>query len=99
MTSESAHSQQLPRLRWGCYENIEKTYFERAFGSLDYSIIAIMKHIQLDPQAKKPPTRDHPHDKQLQEALPKAIQTRVHPTKSGNENASIFFVGNATTIL
>ncbi len=61
--------------------------------------MANMKHLQLDPQAKKAPTRDHPSGKQLSEALPEATSIQVHPTKSGNENASIFFVGTATTIL
>ena len=63
------------------------------------SNMANMKHLQLDPQAKKAPTRDHPPSKQLSETLPNAKEIQVHPTNSGDENASIFFVGTATTIL
>lgn len=50
----------------------------------------------LDPTVNEPPTRDlsdHPS------SLPLANETKVHPKSSGSENASIFFVGTATTIL
>lgn len=58
---------------------------------------AIKHHLTLDPSDLKPPTRDnasHP------ESLPEAKQTNIHPKgSSGDENASIYFVGTATTIL
>ncbi|KAI9781591.1 MAG: hypothetical protein M1835_004271 [Candelina submexicana] len=58
-----------------------------------------MKHLKIDPSHTQPPTRDLPSGKQLPEALPDAKETKVHPRVPGGENASIFFVGTATTIL
>ncbi|KAK5132542.1 hypothetical protein LTR08_008859 [Meristemomyces frigidus] len=57
-----------------------------------------IKHtLTLDPSTPKPPTRDHASHP---ESLPEAKKTNVHPKgSSGNENASLFFVGTATTIL
>lgn len=53
--------------------------------------------LTLDPSKPKPPTRDHDL---FPESLPQAKETKVHPTSSdGGENASIYFVGTATTIL
>lgn len=53
--------------------------------------------LSLDPSDPKPPTRDHATHP---ESLPKAKETKLHPKDSdGNENASIYFVGTATTIL
>lgn len=59
-----------------------------------------MKFLTIDPK-KEPsaPTRDFPSTKTLPENLPLAKEVNVHPTKSGSENASLFFVGTATTIL
>ncbi|KAL3459794.1 beta-lactamase superfamily domain-containing protein [Aspergillus heterothallicus] len=57
-----------------------------------------MQHIPIDPSNLQPPTRDDtPAD--VPQALPAASATRRHPSKSGSENASLYFVGNATTIL
>ncbi|KAA6409200.1 MAG: hypothetical protein FRX48_06753 [Lasallia pustulata] len=50
-----------------------------------------MKRLLIDPTHPKPPTRDHPHDQELPNALPAAKEIKVHPTKSGGEDASIFF--------
>ncbi|KAI9818082.1 MAG: hypothetical protein M1827_000707 [Pycnora praestabilis] len=58
-----------------------------------------MKHLQIDPSHTQAPTRDHPTGQQLSESLPSAKETKVHPTGPGGENATIFFVGTATTIL
>ncbi|KAA6407431.1 MAG: hypothetical protein FRX48_08674 [Lasallia pustulata] len=58
-----------------------------------------MKRLLIDPTHPKPPTRDHPHDQELPNTLPAAKEIKVHPTKSGGEDASIFFVGTATTII
>ncbi|KAF2842927.1 Metallo-hydrolase/oxidoreductase [Patellaria atrata CBS 101060] len=55
-----------------------------------------MKHLTIDPENKQPPTRDHSHPP---ESLPKAKETKVHPNDDGGEDASLFFVGTATTIL
>jgi hypothetical protein len=55
-----------------------------------------MKTLTLDPKNVEPPTRDN---KQPPENLPAATSIKTHPKGAGNENASIFFVGNATTIL
>ena len=58
-----------------------------------------MKHISIDPSNPKPPTRDHPAGTKLSSSLPVAKETKVHPTKAGDENASLTFIGTATTIL
>ncbi|KAJ6564046.1 beta-lactamase-like protein [Mycena capillaripes] len=57
-----------------------------------------MKSLILDPSQNEQPTRDNPHD--LPKSLPEATHTKVHPAGSNDrENASIYFVGTATTIL
>jgi hypothetical protein len=69
-------------------------------------------HLTLDPTKTLPPTRSlptsaayahihsHSHAHTPPTSLPAAKTTKQHPTKAtGSENASIFFVGNATTIL
>lgn len=59
----------------------------------------IKEHLVLDPAHSKCPTRDHPEGKVIEQALPLAKATKLHPIKAGGENARLFFVGNATTIL
>ena len=59
-----------------------------------------MKSLTIDPSKTEAPTRDHPNGQSHPETLPQAKETKLHPTGSaGGENASIFFVGTATTIL
>lgn len=58
-----------------------------------------MKSITLDPSHTAAPTRDHPQGEAHPTSLPEPKEIKVHPTKSGSENASIYFVGTATTIL
>jgi hypothetical protein len=58
-----------------------------------------MKSLTIDPKAEQAPTRDFPPHKNLPEHLPLPKEVNVHPSKSGGENASLFFVGTATTIL
>ena len=58
-----------------------------------------MKHLTIDPSAAIPPTRDYPSDAKLPESLPHATETKLHPSNAGGENASLLFVGTATTIL
>ncbi|TKA65648.1 hypothetical protein B0A49_04683 [Cryomyces minteri] len=60
-----------------------------------------MKHLSIDPSKTEAPTRDHPHGQQHPESLPEAKEIKAHPTGAGagGENASLFFVGTATTIL
>ena len=56
-----------------------------------------MKHLKINPQNPQPPTRDH-HDHPS--SLPAAKATKLHPTNASDDaDASIFFVGTATTIL
>jgi L-ascorbate metabolism protein UlaG (beta-lactamase superfamily) len=54
-------------------------------------------HLTLDPTVHLPPTRGdstaHPSE------LKPAVATHQHPRNPGNENASLMFVGTATTIL
>lgn len=57
------------------------------------------KHLVVDPAQAQPPTRDLPAGAKLPDSLPEAKQTKVHPTNAGGENASLLFVGTATTIL
>lgn len=58
-----------------------------------------MQRLILDPRKTEAPTRDHPHGHLHPESLPQAKETKVHPAGAGGENASLFFVGTATTIL
>ncbi|MCJ1384189.1 hypothetical protein MMC17_007305 [Xylographa soralifera] len=58
-----------------------------------------MRHIAVDTSSAQSPLRDHPHGHALPEGLPTPNEVKVHPTNSGGENASIYFVGTATTIL
>ncbi|KAK5060081.1 hypothetical protein LTR84_009965 [Exophiala bonariae] len=63
--------------------------------------------ISIDASNKNAPTRDHPTSKEVRESLPKAKATKTHPKhqnetsdkKTDSNNASLFFVGTATTIL
>ena len=58
---------------------------------------AIKHHLTLDPSRAQPPTRD---GTDVATSLPDAKQRMVHPRDShGTENASLYFVGTATTIL
>ncbi|KAL4910524.1 hypothetical protein BDW74DRAFT_164425 [Aspergillus multicolor] len=57
-----------------------------------------MQHITIDPRKVQPPTRDG-GAKDVPEKLPTAKATNTHPSKPGGENASIYFVGTATTIM
>ena len=63
------------------------------------SIQGRMKHLTIDPSAAIPPTRDYPSDAKLPESLPNAKETKLHPSNAGGENASLLFIGTATTIL
>lgn len=58
-----------------------------------------MKHLQIQPGGEKPPTRDLPAEKGFSNANLQPAEVKVYPPGSGGENASIFFVGTATTIL
>lgn len=54
------------------------------------------KNFTLNPTISKPPTRNHAN---FPDSMPPAKEAKLHPTGAGNENASLFFVGTATTIL
>ena len=58
-----------------------------------------MKALTIGPKAEQAPTRGFPPHKTLPEHLPLPIEVNVHPSKSSGENASLFLVGTATTIL
>ena len=62
-----------------------------------------MKHLKLSaPKSPLRPEVPHSHGHTHEhppEALPEAKEVKVHPTKSGGEDASIYFVGTATTIM
>ncbi|KAL4928027.1 MBL fold metallo-hydrolase [Aspergillus undulatus] len=57
-----------------------------------------MQHITIDPHNVQPPTRDGAGS-DVAESLPPAKTSNVHPSKPGGEDASIYFVGTATTII
>lgn len=57
-----------------------------------------MQRITINPQENRAPTRDLPPLATAAARLPPAKGVKVHPTKPG-ENASLFFVGTATTIM
>ncbi|KAF2769288.1 Metallo-hydrolase/oxidoreductase [Teratosphaeria nubilosa] len=60
----------------------------------------IKHHLTLDPSNPQPPTRDNPPGTSTQTTLPPATKTNAHPKGSTkNENASLHFIGTATTIL
>ena len=52
--------------------------------------------IVINPASTKPPTRDNANPPTH---LPVAKAEKQHPSKAGGENASVYFVGTATTIL
>ncbi|KAL1588512.1 hypothetical protein WHR41_02838 [Cladosporium halotolerans] len=57
-------------------------------------------HLTIQPGSDKQPTREVVVDHTHPESLPLAKETKVKPTGAGNdENASLYFVGTATTIL
>lgn len=61
-----------------------------------------MKSLLIDPSQKQSPTRDHDHHHghEHPHSMPDAKEKKIHPQGSkGTENASLFFVGTATTIL
>ena len=59
----------------------------------------IMNVIKIDTSVKKPPTRPGA-DSVLEDKLPTAKASKEHPQKpSSTTNASLYFVGTATTIL
>ena len=58
-----------------------------------------VQRIIVDPSSGAPPTRDMPTHMSAPPSLPGAKETKVHPSNAGGENASLFFVGTATTIL
>jgi hypothetical protein len=64
--------------------------------------LAPHQHLVLDPSNNEAPTRNthsHTHNHPLPSALPAAKVTNVHPKNPGAENASLLFVGTATTIM
>ncbi|MCJ1357419.1 MAG: hypothetical protein MMC33_007415 [Icmadophila ericetorum] len=58
-----------------------------------------MNRIQVDVEKPQAPLRNQPQGYKLPKQLPDAKENKVHPTISGDENAGIFFVGTATTII
>jgi len=55
-----------------------------------------MKRLSLDPRHHQAPTRDHAS---FPDHLPDAKETKLAPTNAGGENASLYFIGTATTVL
>ncbi|KAF7178343.1 hypothetical protein CNMCM7691_007033 [Aspergillus felis] len=57
-----------------------------------------MKRLSIDPRQNIPPIRDSPATS-LPASLPEATNIKTNPARAGEENASVYFVGTATTIL
>ena len=55
-----------------------------------------MKQLTIDPSTALSPIR---HRSQPARSLPDAKETKFHPRNAGGENASLLFIGTATTIL
>ena len=55
-----------------------------------------MKQLTIDPGTALSPIR---HRSQPAGSLPDAKETKLHPRNAGGENASLLFIGTATTIL
>lgn len=73
--------------------------YYRERNRLFYQLIHItMQHLSIEPRDEEPPTRDLPSATPSSN-LPSAKNIKVHPSSTGEENASIFFVGTATTIM
>lgn len=58
-----------------------------------------MHPILLDPRNVRAPTRDAPSGVIAPDHLPTPKGIATHPSTPGGENASLFFVGTATTIM
>ena len=62
--------------------------------------MATKASLTIDPSNKKAPTRDLHSSKTEKHSLPEPKASKSHPTrKDASNNASLFFVGTATTIL
>ena len=70
-----------------------------SFKKVYNTIQMIMKNLTIDPSNPQAPTRDLPSGKEVPTSLPDAKETKLHPSNDGGENASLLFVGTATTIL
>lgn len=55
-----------------------------------------MQYITINPAFTESPTR---YNTQPPLHLPEAKKEKQHPSKPGSENASVYFIGTATTIL
>jgi hypothetical protein len=55
-----------------------------------------LRHLHLDPTVNEAPTTIQEH---AASSLPPAKEIKTHPTRDESANASIFFVGTATTTL
>jgi hypothetical protein len=58
-----------------------------------------MQRIFINPEDDRPATRDLPSGVTMPDDLPPPKEVKLHPSGVGNENASLFFVGTATTIM
>jgi hypothetical protein len=59
-----------------------------------------IRRLTIDPEHVQAPTRDLPSGRSLPANLPDAKEVKVHPRGTdGTGNASLYFVGTATTIL
>lgn len=58
-----------------------------------------MQRIFINPGDDRPATRDLPSGASMPDDLPPSKEVKLHPSEVGSENASLFFVGTATTIM
>ena len=91
----------VDRCRNASISELPRYYFRSPINYLDATPTSDfnMKHLQITPGASGSPLRDAARKGDTPETLPEAKEVKVHPSKSGDENASIYFVGTATTIM
>jgi len=58
-----------------------------------------MPRILINPENHQPATRDLPSKATMPDDLPAPKEVKLHPSDPGDENASLYFVGTATTIM
>lgn len=70
------------------------------YGTLNKRLNYInMQHFTVALGQNRHPTRDFPVTRRVPSTLPDAKTTKLSPFQVGGENASIYFVGTATTIM
>lgn len=94
-TETAARASRHPELDTACIPGDTLTSQIQTIETVEV-IMATKYTLQLDPSKPTAPTRDHGA---FPESIPQAKETKTHPSKAGDENASLYFIGTATTVL